>query len=128
MDKGIYEVFSSSDLRVEKRIITREEDEARGRGILKASAGLTGSDDFEGLKGLEIQHQAGTILIRSGQDHQSLLLWHCHPLTCPNCRAGTPGRFIGSYDIHLARKAGYWKIDTFSCQSTLVEGNLTPGS
>ena len=78
-----------------------------------------------GLKDIPIiHHQGGNYQIRvhgnEADAHYYGTAFHYRPnMTQKNTRV-----FVGSYDAHLTRLAGNWKIDAFRYNSQFVEGNL----
>ena len=78
----------------------------------------------KGLKPLKaIHHQAGNFLVNVGSKEASLfcygIAWHY----LPNRTHNNTRTFIGSYDIHLARLGGEWKIDRFKFNLKFMDGN-----
>lgn len=71
-----------------------------------------------------IHHQAGNFLVDI-KPHEATVFcygvaWHYRPnKTNRNTRT-----FIGSYDIHLMKQDGEWKIDRFKFNLKFIDGNL----
>jgi hypothetical protein len=83
----------------------------------------------EGLKGLKaIHHQIGNLLVWVGEETADLFCYGIAIHYLPHPSGRNTRTFVGSYDIHLARKGGEWKIDGFAYHSKFVEGNLILGS
>ncbi len=78
----------------------------------------------QGLKSLKaIHHQAGNFLVDITGDEAAVfcygVAWHYLPnKTEQNTRV-----FVGSYDIHLMRQDGEWKIDRFKFNLKFIDGN-----
>jgi hypothetical protein len=79
----------------------------------------------KGLKDIPvIHHQGGNFQIQvhgeQADAHYYGVAFHYRPNpTLKNVRM-----FVGSYDAHLIRSEGRWKIDSFRYNSQFVEGNL----
>ncbi len=78
----------------------------------------------KGLKPLkDIHHQVGNFLVDVGSSEASAfcygIAWHYLPnRTNKNTRT-----FIGSYNIHLVKLEGLWKIDQFKFNLKFIDGN-----
>jgi len=78
----------------------------------------------KGLKHLKsIHHQAGNFLVDVGSNEASAfcygIAWHY----LPNKTNNNTRTFIGSYDVHLAKLGGEWKIDRFKFNLKFMDGN-----
>jgi SnoaL-like protein len=78
----------------------------------------------KGLKFLKgIHHQAGNFLVDVGSEEASVfcygIAWHY----LPNRTNNNTRTFFGSYDIHLAKLGGEWKIDRFKFNLKFMDGN-----
>jgi hypothetical protein len=79
------------------------------------------ADEWDkGLKPLKaIHHQAGNFLVDIIEHEATVfcygIAWHYLP---NNTRT-----FVGSYDIHLMKEDGKWKIDRFKFNLKFVDGN-----
>ena len=71
-----------------------------------------------------IHHQTGNLEVEVSGDEATAscygVAWHYR-----RTRSGRNTRvFVGSYDFHLARADGTWKIDLFRFKLKFVDGNL----
>jgi hypothetical protein len=79
----------------------------------------------KGLKDIPIiHHQGGNYQIQvhgeQADAHYYGVAFHYRP----NASLKSTRVFVGSYDAHLTRSQGRWKIDAFRYNSQFVEGNL----
>lgn len=70
-----------------------------------------------------VHHQAGNFRVRVDGEGADVfcygIAWHFRPVV-----SGRDTRvFVGSYDLHLVRAGGDWKIDRFRFDCKFVEGN-----
>jgi hypothetical protein len=78
----------------------------------------------KGLKALKaIHHQAGNYLIDIKDNEATVfcygVAWHY----LPNKTNRNTRTFVGSYDIHLVKQDGEWKIDRFKFNLKFIDGN-----
>jgi hypothetical protein len=79
----------------------------------------------EGLKELAaIHHQIGNFLVHTGEEFADLFCYGISIHYLPNPSGRNTRTFVGSYDVHLSRIGGEWKIDGFTYHSKFVEGDL----
>jgi hypothetical protein len=77
-----------------------------------------------GLKPLKaIHHQAGNFLVDVASNEASAfcygVAWHY----LPNKTNNNTRTFVGSYDMHLVKLGGEWKIDRFKFNLKFIDGN-----
>jgi hypothetical protein len=77
-----------------------------------------------GLKALEaIHHQTGNFLVDVIENEATVfcyaVAWHY----LPNRTNRNTRTFAGSYDIHLMKQDGEWKIDRFKYNLKFIDGN-----
>jgi 3-phenylpropionate/cinnamic acid dioxygenase small subunit len=78
----------------------------------------------DGLKHLEsIHHQAGNYLVDVRQREATVFCYGTamHYLTSET--GDNTRTFVGSYDFHLAKIAGEWRIDRFRFNLKFIDGN-----
>ncbi len=78
----------------------------------------------EGLRKLKaIHHQSGNFLADISGDEATVfcyaVAWHY----LPNRTGRNTRTFAGSYDIHLVKQDGEWKIDWFKYNLKFIDGN-----
>ncbi|MGE5172885.1 MAG: nuclear transport factor 2 family protein [Betaproteobacteria bacterium] len=78
----------------------------------------------KGLKALTaIHHQTGNFLVDIKGDETTLfcygVAWHY----LPNKTNRNTRTFVGSYDFHLKKQDGEWKIDRFKFNLKFIDGN-----
>ena len=78
----------------------------------------------KGLKALKaIHHQAGNFLVDITDNEADLfcygVAWHY----LPNKTNRNTRTFVGSYDVHLEKRDGEWKIDKFKFNLKFIDGN-----
>jgi membrane-bound inhibitor of C-type lysozyme len=79
----------------------------------------------EGLRGLKaVHHQTGNFLVtlRGAEADVTCYAIAIHYL--PNPSGMNTRSFVGSYDIHLKKEAGGWRIDRFRFNQKYVAGNI----
>ncbi len=77
-----------------------------------------------GLKPLKaIHHQIGNFLVDVDSNEASAfcygIAWHY----LPNRTNNNTRTFVGSYEIHLTKQRGDWKIDRFKFNLKFIDGN-----
>ncbi len=78
-----------------------------------------------GLKDLKaIHHQAGNFLVDISGDAADVFCYAAAWHYLPNSTGRNTRTFVGSYDIHLMKLAGEWKIDRFKFNLKFIEGNV----
>ena len=79
----------------------------------------------EGLRPLKaVHHQTGNFRVRVAGDGADVFCYGTATHYLPN-RSGRNTRvFVGSYDLHLTRQDGAWRIDLFRFRLKYVDGNL----
>ncbi len=83
----------------------------------------------EGLRNLQaIHHQVGNFLVSFGNNDASVFCYGIALHYLPNTSGQNVRRFVGTYDFHLVRQAGNWRIDRMAYHSKFVDGNLALGS
>ena len=78
----------------------------------------------KGLKALKaIHHQAGNYLVDAKDNEATAfcygVAWHY----LPNKTGRNTRTFVGSYDFHLVKRDGEWKIDRFKYNLKFIDGN-----
>ena len=78
----------------------------------------------KGLKALKaIHHQAGNYLVDVKDKEATAfcygVAWHY----LPNKTSRNTRTFLGSYDFHLVKQDGEWKIDLFKFNLKFIDGN-----
>ena len=78
----------------------------------------------KGLKALKaIHHQAGNYLVDAKDNEATVfcygVAWHY----LPNKTGRNTRTFVGSYDFHLVKQDGEWKIDRFKFNLKFIDGN-----
>ena len=78
----------------------------------------------KGLKALKaIHHQAGNYLVDIKDNEATAfcygVAWHY----LPNRTNRNTRTFVGSYDFHLVKQDGEWKIDRFKFNLKFIDGN-----
>lgn len=79
----------------------------------------------EGLRPLKaVHHQTGNFRVRVAGEEADVFCYATASHYLPN-RSGRNSRvFVGSYDLHLTREGGAWRIDLFRFHLKYVDGNL----
>jgi SnoaL-like domain len=79
----------------------------------------------EGLRGLKaIHHQTGNFRVRIDGDSADASCYGTASHYRPNPSGRNTRTFVGSYDFHLARSDGRWRIDLFRFNLKYLDGNL----
>lgn len=81
----------------------------------------------DGLKDLKgVHHQVGNFLVHISGEAATVF---CYGITF-HSMAGLPSEhvrtFVGSYEIHLVKQQGSWRIDTLVYHSRFVTGEKSP--
>jgi hypothetical protein len=80
----------------------------------------------QGLKPLKaIHHQVGNHLVTVRGSEADAFCYGVASHYLPNPSNQNTRTFVGSYDFHLMRTGGSWKIDRFIFNLKYVEGNLS---
>jgi hypothetical protein len=78
----------------------------------------------EGLRPIDhVHHQVGNLQVAVTGDAAHAT---CYGIALHHRAVKSPGRtrvFVGSYDLHLARMEGRWRIDRFTFTLAFLEGN-----
>jgi SnoaL-like protein len=100
------------------------------RSLTGTPAGLVAADTIvrgweEGLRPLRsVHHQAGNFrVIVDGESARAF----CYGVAFhhrPHPSGRNTRTFVGSYDFHLSKEDGYWRIDQFRFNAKFVDGNL----
>jgi hypothetical protein len=78
----------------------------------------------EGLSHLEaIHHQAGNYLVDVAGGEANVFCYGLASHYLPNDTGLNTRTFVGSYDFHLARIDGVWRIDQFRFNLKYIDGN-----
>lgn len=81
----------------------------------------------EGLRPLKaVHHQTGNFRVRVDDDGGGAIAF-CYAIALhyrPNASGRNTRTFVGSYDFHLERTGGRWRIDLFRFNLKYVDGNL----
>lgn len=78
----------------------------------------------EGLRGLAaIHHQIGNLIIHNSEAEADASCYGIASHYLPNPTNANTRVFVGSYDFHLVRAEGRWRIDRFRFNLKYVEGN-----
>ncbi|THB79112.1 MAG: nuclear transport factor 2 family protein [Desulfobulbaceae bacterium] len=97
---------------------------AGGEPVTLSPVQITQSWD-KGLKPLEaIHHQAGNFLITVENDSATAFCYGIATHYLPNKTNQNTRTFVGSYDFHLVKVDGSWKIDQFKFNMKYLDGNL----
>lgn len=79
----------------------------------------------EGLRPLKaVHHQTGNFRIRVDDDSADAFCYGIALHYLPNASGRNTRTFVGSYDFHLQRTGGRWRIDLFRFNMKYVDGNL----
>ena len=90
---------------------------------LDASAIIAGWT--EGLRPLKaVHHQTGNFRVRVSADEADVFCYGTASHYRPNASGRNTRVFVGSYDFHLTRQTGGWRIDVFRFHLKYVDGNL----
>ena len=78
-----------------------------------------------GLEGVHaLHHQVGNFLISVQNGNADVFCYGTAYHYLPNDTGRNTRTFVGSYDLHLVKLHGEWKIDQFRFNLKFVEGNL----
>jgi hypothetical protein len=78
----------------------------------------------KGLKALKaIHHQAGNYQVTVNGNEADLFCYGIAYHYLPNLTDENTRVFVGSYDLHLVKGEGGWKIDRFKFNLKFIEGN-----
>lgn len=78
-----------------------------------------------GLEGVHaLHHQVGNFLISVQNGSAEVFCYGTALHYLPNDSGRNTRTFVGSYDLHLVKLNGDWKIDGFRFNLKFVEGNL----
>ncbi len=78
-----------------------------------------------GLKALKaVHHQAGNFLVDMMENEANVFCYGTAWHYLPNKSNRNTRTFVGSYNIHLVRKEGEWRIDRFKYNLKFIDGNL----
>ena len=78
----------------------------------------------QGLKDLaSIHHQTGNYQVSVNGDEADLFCYGIAYHYLPNPGAQNTRTFVGSYNMHLVRSDGGWKIDRFKFNLKFIDGN-----
>ncbi|MBI2390708.1 MAG: nuclear transport factor 2 family protein [Deltaproteobacteria bacterium] len=79
----------------------------------------------EGLRPIDhVHHQVGNFVVRVRGDEADVA---CHGIAFHHRAIGGPDNvrtFVGTYDLHLRRTGGRFRIDAFKFDARFVTGNL----
>jgi hypothetical protein len=82
----------------------------------------------QGLAPIEaVHHQIGNFLIEIAETEAQV---ECHGIAFhhhPNASGQNTRTFVGTYEFHLRRPDGSWKIDEFHFDLKFIDGNLDLG-
>ena len=79
----------------------------------------------EGFKDLDaIHHQAGTFIIDIEGNSATAKAYAIASHYKKDASKGTTREFVGSYDFHLQKSDGGWKLDSFKFNLKYMGGNL----
>jgi hypothetical protein len=96
---------------------------AGGRPEKKTPRQITDLWD-QGLKALKaIHHQAGNYQVAVNVNEADLFCYGIAYHYLPNPTNQNTSVFVGSYDFHLVKGDGGWKIDRFKFNLTFIDGN-----
>jgi hypothetical protein len=77
-----------------------------------------------GLAGLKaIHHQAGNYLVTVSAAEARAFCYGTALHYLPNKTGRNTRRFVGSYDLHLRKSEGAWRIDEFRFNLKFIDGN-----
>ena len=79
----------------------------------------------KGLKALKaVHHQIGNYRIMIENNEAQVFCYGIAFHYLPNKTKRNTRTFVGSYDFHLVKNEGQWKIDRFKFNLKFIEGNL----
>jgi len=78
----------------------------------------------QGLKALKaIHHQAGNYIININQEGAEVFCYGTASHYLPNQSGQNTRTFVGSYNFHLHKEGGQWRIDRFKFNLKYIDGN-----
>lgn len=81
-----------------------------------------------GLRGLKaVHHQVGNHVISVDRDEAEVFCYGIAFHYLPNITNRNTRTFVGTYDLHLRKKGGSWRIDRFRFNLKFIDGNLDLG-
>ena len=79
----------------------------------------------EGLRPLKaVHHQTGNFRVRVDGDQADAFCYGIALHYLPNASGRNTRTFVGSYDLHLRKDGGDWRIDRFRFNLKHIDGNL----
>jgi len=79
----------------------------------------------EGLRPLKaVHHQTGNFRVRVDGDQADAFCYGIALHYLPNASGRNTRTFVGSYDLHLRKDGGDWRIDRFRFNLKYIDGNL----
>jgi hypothetical protein len=79
----------------------------------------------EGLRPLKaVHHQTGNFRVRVEGDQADAFCYGLALHYLPNASGRNTRTFVGSYDLHLRKDGGDWRIDRFRFNLKYIDGNL----
>jgi len=79
----------------------------------------------EGLRPLKaVHHQTGNFRVRVDGDQANAFCYGIAFHYLPNASGRSTRTFVGSYDFHLRKDGGDWRIDRFRFNLKYIDGNL----
>lgn len=79
----------------------------------------------EGLRALKaLHHQVGNHVVRMQKDEADLFCYGIAIHYLPNQTNRNTRTFVGSYDLHLEKVRGTWRIDRFAFHLKFMDGNM----
>ncbi len=78
----------------------------------------------EGLKALQsVHHQIGNFLVHFTGNEAIVFCYGIAIHYLPNRTNRNTRTFVGSYEFHLVKESGNWRIDAMTYHSRFIEGN-----
>jgi len=78
----------------------------------------------KGLKPLKaIHHQAGNYIVHIRENEADVFCYGIASHYLPNKSNQNTRTFVGSYDFHLVKNEGIWRIDRFKFNLKYIDGN-----
>ena len=71
-----------------------------------------------------VHHQTGNFRVRLHGDEADAFCYGTATHYLPNPSGRNTRTFVGSYDFHLRREEGAWRIDLFRFHVKFIDGNL----
>jgi hypothetical protein len=79
----------------------------------------------QGLRPIRaVHHQTGNFRVRVSGDEADAFCYGIASHYLPNASGRNTRVFVGSYDFHLRRENGRWRIDLFRFNLKYIDGNL----